>query len=292
MLSKPPLLNQILAFRNEVSDVLNNLYKNDAKVLKDQPTKDRIRELVVTWNLSFSHLGTKVNSSLIDKTKTLLETAARLTSKSSKKNNYYKPLRLASESLEQIYIACSENKSLHYLDIPTGVQIIPEISDLPNSLVPKSLVGWIPKLQKFLGENPFDRNVFVMVRYRPGSENIIKSVVSAIKKIEQDGRYFNPVIARDISLTDDLDNTIACLLCCKFGVAIFDKVAKEPDINPNVAYEVGWMRLLQRDCLLLKDKKLKSLPTDILHKLYVPYSNPNSAAENVAIWLKGLSGDA
>src|SRR5205085_9690802 len=101
---------------------------------------------------------------------------------------------------------------------PSPASLLPQISDLPNELVPNALHGWSEPIKAFLNANPFDNNVFIMVAYRARLEPLIRSVK---KKLEE--LHLNPVLARDYQLTNDLYNPIACLLCCSYGVAIFDR---------------------------------------------------------------------
>ena len=81
----------------------------------------------------------------------------------------------------------------------------------------------------------------------------------------------------------------ACLLCCRYGIAIFDIAEEQPEFNPNVTYELGMMHLLQRECLIFKSSLIKTMPTDILQKIYVPFSSPDEAADKVDVWLRALS---
>jgi hypothetical protein len=86
-------------------------------------------------------------------------------------------------------------------------------------------------------------------------------------------------------LTDDLYNPIACLLSCSRGIAIFDQADVRQEFNPNVAYELGMLHLLGRDCLILKHQSLTALHTDILMKLYHEYGTPEAAGIEVLNWI-------
>ena len=74
------------------------------------------------------------------------------------------------------------------------------------------------------------------------------NLLPLIRRVKQEliDLDLNPVIARDHNLTDDLNNPIACLLCCSFGVAIFGRAEATQMHNPNVVYELGMMHLLKR----------------------------------------------
>lgn len=54
---------------------------------------------------------------------------------------------------------------------------------------------------------------------------------------------------------------------CSFGIALFERINSN-DFNPNVSLEIGYMMALGKPVLLLKDKTLASLQTDLVGKLY------------------------
>jgi len=81
-----------------------------------------------------------------------------------------------------------------------------------------------------------------------------------------------------------LNNPVACLLCCSYGVAIFDRAETAQMHNPNVVYELGMMQLLNRRCVILKHHRLKQMPTDLLGKLYESYANQGEAVRKLGQW--------
>ncbi len=179
---------------------------------------------------------------------------------------------------------------LEFARIPPGVQaaaspapgpaaLFPEISDLPNELVPNSIHGWSENIKSFLKANPFDNNVFVMVAYRAKLEPLIRAVKEKLVQLK-----LNPVVAREHRLTNDLYNPIACLLCCSYGVAVFDRAETTQMHNPNVVYELSMMLFLKRPCVILKHAKLKKMPTDILSMLYEDYSTKREAVRKLGDW--------
>ncbi len=122
-----------------------------------------------------------------------------------------------------------------------------------------------------------------MIRYR-GNKQVIAAIKHAVAGVTVEGRPFFPVLASEHKLTDDLYNPIACLLCCSLGIAVFSREKPTEKHNPNVAYELGMMHLLNRRCLILKHQTLTYLQTDILMKLYEPYTGPASAANVITQW--------
>ena len=149
-------------------------------------------------------------------------------------------------------------------------------------------MGYEGRLEAFLSANPFARNVFIMAKDR--NENIAHREV--IKDALR-GRGLNPVWAGELGLIDDLYNPIACLICCKYGVALFDAPESAQQVNPSVAYELGMMHLLGRECLILKSDALTAPPTDVLHKLYEGYEEKNleTIRHLVREWAEAVAGE-
>jgi len=247
---------------------------------------ERIQEYAVTWSAN-----ARPGLAAIGVPKEVLERADELT---------YKLARLTSGSVNQkklftalgaVWKVLHEQVLLEVARIPPGVQaalavptttptpLFPEIPDLPNQLVPRSIQGFSEPIKKFLNANPFSQNVFIMISYRARLEPLIRAVKRKLEAL-----HLNPVLARDYTLTDDLNNPVACLLCCSYGVAIFDRAETAQMHNPNVVYELGMMQLLKRPCVILKHHRLKKMPTDLLGKLYEDYANQGEAVRKLGLW--------
>lgn len=166
---------------------------------------------------------------------------------------------------------------------PASSRLISEISDVPNELVPRALLGWLPQIRKFLGNYAFENNVFIMIAYREKLEPLLKAIEETVKHLD-----LNPVVAKDNQLTDDLYNPIANLLSCKYGIAIFDRGEVGQKHNSNVVYELAVMQTLQRPCVLLKHHLVTSMPSDFLHKIYKTYRTRLDAVAQVDSWLRSV----
>ena len=100
--------------------------------------------------------------------------------------------------------------------------------------------------------------------------------------------------ADDKQYMDDLfPNVRVYMHACTFGIAVFDRITEE-DFNPNVSLEVGYMLGMGKSILLLKDKTLKSLSTDLTGKLYREFDTADadgSLPKQIEKWLrdKGIS---
>jgi len=247
------------------------------RILDDEDLKERFRLVYGSWLGSESEVRSQVvNRKVYDKLTWELEKLAQLTSRRRKIRDY----------LSQIAMARRLADAVIYRPPGTAPWIgghelfLKEIPDLPMQLVPNGIVGWRTRMQSHLQQYPYDRSVFIMIRYRPRNAPVIKAIKSTLKAAGLSG-----ILASEHKLTDDLYNPIACLLCCARGIAVFDEAEKLQEFNPNVAYELGMCNLLNRNCLILKHESLRALQTDILMKLYVPYSDPTSARDLVKNWV-------
>lgn len=161
----------------------------------------------------------------------------------------------------------------------------PQVFRLPDREVelPRSLVGFSAAMDKFLADSPYENNVFLMMKYREHNSHISEIVNAAVAST---GR--KAILAKDAHITDELgSNVLATLLCCRYGIALFDEPEESQEINPNVAYELGMMHLLDRECLVLKSASVRTLQSDILSKLYVEYNplQPGTIIGKVKDWL-------
>jgi hypothetical protein len=130
---------------------------------------------------------------------------------------------------------------------------------------------------------------FIMMRFgttRAHSE-IVQSIRDALGSHE-----IMALRADDKDYHDDLFwNILTYIYGCDFGIAVFERIEQE-EFNPNVSLEVGYMMALRKPVLLLKDRTLKNLNTDLVGKLYKTF-DPQSISESVAPqlqrWLKDKS---
>ncbi len=275
------------ALRNllrEVSAILSALRRSAANSVVSTAVIERVQELVLTWSMNI-----RPGLAALGVPKEVLHRADELTSKLAQMTSGAVSTSKVLVALAAVWKVLHAQVLLEIAKIPTELlaattapapeALFPEISDLPNQLVPFALQGWSKQIKKFLRKNPFDKNVFIMVSYRAKLEPLIGSVKAELVRL-----HLNPVLARDYSLTNDLYNPIACLLCCSYGVAIFDRAETAQTHNPNVVYELGMMQLLKRPCVILKHAKLKRMPTDLLSMLYEDYSSQKEAVRKLGEW--------
>ena len=151
--------------------------------------------------------------------------------------------------------------------IPELLEITPKHS---YRIVPP-LIGYKEKMLQKLEIHPFQKNVFLMMKFR-GSEN--QRVYKYIKKTLA-AHELNCVRADEDfwDITRNSYNPVAVLYCCKFGIALFDEPEPNNEYSPNVAYELGLMHSQGKECLILRSAKIESVPFDLVKELYVNYKD-------------------
>jgi hypothetical protein len=83
-----------------------------------------------------------------------------------------------------------------------------------------------------------------------------------LRSIRADERHFSRML---------LDNVLTQIWCCGRFVSVFERVETDA-FNPNVSLEVGYAMALRRDVLLLKERTLRALPTDLVGALYSSFN--------------------
>jgi len=158
---------------------------------------------------------------------------------------------------------------------------------IPASLAPPAL---IKPLHEFLAEHPFDTNVFGMTRFptkqADGQSDPVAMALNAAKAVcEKHGLEFH--LASDRQIVDDLwPNVAAHMWGCRYGIAFFESVT-DKGLNYNLNIEVGSCLVLGRRLALLKDKSLKTMPTDLVGHIYhdVDLAKPRTVTKRLDDWI-------
>jgi hypothetical protein len=149
----------------------------------------------------------------------------------------------------------------------------------------KPLVGFRSVLKKQLARFPFEKNVFLMLRFRDANKALSDFIIETLSDAGLNGVRADDV---DWNITKDIYNPIAVLYCCKYGIALLDKPEAHQAYNPNVIYELGMMHCLERECLILRNDSLPPIPFDLIKNLYSPYRGKLAVRTNVQRWLRSL----
>ena len=155
---------------------------------------------------------------------------------------------------------------------------------LPSMLVPHK-AAMVERLQA----HPFENNVFVMMRFAEDNRNVFKIIANAVKA---SGVGLTCVRAdqADWAITrDSVLNPYAVLLCCKYGIAVFDRETLEDNhFRVNVAIELGIMRMLDRHCLTLLEEGMGPVPFNLEGIIYKRYRDSSDIPGLVEEWLATL----
>lgn len=272
------------AFKAETSALRDIVLSYTKKTIRDESLLDRIRTLFRTWtSIVEPSIATFLqNKSDFLKLTAELQALAKLTSKFKPVNEYRRRLNKSIQLLNSLvlYLPPANQHIEKIRHDATGDLFIPGIPDLPLLFVPNALIGWKGNMEAFISKYPFERSIFIMIRYRRRNKRLIESIKTTLSK-----NGFNGILASEHKLTDDLYNPIACLLCCSRGLVVFDRPETNEVFNPNVAYELGTLHLLGRECCILKHERLKVLQTDILMKLYLPYARVQDVVKHITDWI-------
>ncbi len=123
-----------------------------------------------------------------------------------------------------------------------------------------------------LADSPFEKNVFIMMPFRQGSDERYEKIEEIIKR-ELRKKGYRGWLASDKKVAPQLwDNIASYLVACKHAVAVFTRLERDRRIlnefNPNVSLELGFCLSRGRQVLILKDSELTSLQTDLVGHLY------------------------
>lgn len=187
----------------------------------------------------------------------------------SNKNDFHRKIQV----LMKKYLKDNERKDMLYINPSNKFELI------------TPLIGYKDKLQRQLKRYPYEKNVFLMMKFRNNNFEFYKFI-----KRELEQKEMNCVRADEAewNITNDVYNPIAALYCCKYGIALFDEPEKNVQYNPNVAYELGIMHYQKKDCLILKHDSLSEVPFDLIKNLYVTYSEKYQFEAILEKWLKSL----
>jgi hypothetical protein len=161
-----------------------------------------------------------------------------------------------------------------------------EIKTIEGSLEPGFPTELAESLKRFRNDyQGASKCAFVMMRF--GSTKPHDDILQSIREaVGQHG--IKALRADDKEYHEDLFwNILTYIYGCDFGIAVFERIEQE-EFNPNISLEVGYMMGLRKPVLLLKDRTLRNLNTDLIGKLYKTFDPQNissSIASPVQRWL-------
>lgn len=165
------------------------------------------------------------------------------------------------------------------------------IRRVPGTRLPliNPLSGFGSKLALQLEHFPFEKNVFMMMRFRESNKDLSDFIVETLASVGYHG-----VRADDAKwdITKNVYNPIAVLYCCKYGIALFDEAETNQAYNANVVYELAMMQCLGRDCLILRNDSLPPVPFDLIKDLHNHYKSDIAVRKVIKSWLLNIVPEA
>ncbi len=149
----------------------------------------------------------------------------------------------------------------------------------------KDLISYKDEIQNRINETNFFENVFLMMKYRSYNKRLSDYIIETLR---QNGLNGVRADMKNWNITGgSIQNPLAVLYCCRYGIALFDKPDDGQFYGPNVAYELGIMHLQNKNCLILihediKDKK----PFDILGKIHKTYKDSLDVKDLIIEWIE------
>jgi len=149
-------------------------------------------------------------------------------------------------------------------------------------------------VDKFNIDHPFERTVFVIMRFEGGNPNHDTKLKNLFDFLALELIDFGLETVRadvkDYSSTGILwDNVLCYLHGSKYGIAVLDDLYSE-EINPNVALEYGYMLALGKKVLLLKSRSFQNISSDMHGKLWkeFEFENRESIRKAIEAWMVDL----
>jgi hypothetical protein len=153
----------------------------------------------------------------------------------------------------------------------------------------KPLVGFKAEILARLERFPYERNVFLMLRFRAANAGLSDHIIETLARHGFQGvRADQP----EWNITGNVYNPVAVLSCCKYGLALFDEPEEGQAFSPNVAYELGMMHLQRKSCLILRHASLPQVPFDLIKDLHWPYERESGVRDLIDRWIEEISGEA
>ncbi len=161
----------------------------------------------------------------------------------------------------------------------------------------KPIIGYKQDIIKKINEHPFEKNIFLMMKYRDDDRDGNYTNTDIFDLIYQtiNEKGFTCVRADQNEWTHLADesvyNPLVIAYCCKYGIALIDKPEIGETYNSNVIYELGIMAAQNKSCLL-RDETVENVPFDLIttiHRTYNPDNFKIEITEHLNSWLDNLN---
>lgn len=128
---------------------------------------------------------------------------------------------------------------------------------------------------------------FLIMRFAPTKP--IERIVKVIKDTAK-SHGLDVVRADEHEFHSDLFGNVRTFLHgCSFGISVHERIETD-EPNANIGLEVGYLMAMNKPVLLLKDKTLETLQSDLAGKLYKQF-DPHDPEGTIPLLLKKWFGD-
>jgi hypothetical protein len=194
------------------------------------------------------------------------------------------PLRLPDSESEDLLLKIARQ----YINSVLESEKKPDKKISEEALKTPEIASGIEKFRKDYPSN--QKTAFIIMQFdsTPAHGELVDTIKDTLSDYDIIG-----LRADDKEYMDDLyANVKVYMHACDFGIAVFDRLTAD-DFNPNVSLEVGYLFGKDKNVMLLKDKTLKALQTDLTGKLYKefdPQDIEGTLPDKIKKWLsdKGI----
>lgn len=163
-----------------------------------------------------------------------------------------------------------------------------EFGDRRHTLIPPFLspIGSASGLLRILTSAPFEQNVMLITRFPKGPEDHFIELIYRLREaVANHGLVLQ--VASDGNLEDTLwANVVTYMWACQYAIVLLDSA--DGMLNSNVLIEIGGMLMTGRRCVILRDKTVPEMPTDLVGHIYRPTDLADHAAtvNEVHQWIR------
>lgn len=192
------------------------------------------------------------------------------------------------ELIDDIFCLTPENNSLRDAasSLSDAISVHEKIAKLN---LPRGYEHLAQSVQEFRNDYPYERSVFVMMKFPDGLDEAHAKLVNRIFEVIDSALRAYGLVARRADLRqyepDLWNNLCVYMLSCQYGLAVLEDHGAN-EMNPNVALEYGFMRALNKEVGLLREEKFKHDRADLIGKLVKPFR----ILENLALDEGSLKG--
>ena len=178
------------------------------------------------------------------------------------------------ELIDDIYCIRPENNSLRDAagSLDDAISVHEEIATLH---LPQGYEFLAQSVRKCRQDNPYESSVFVMMKFPDGLPEEHSRLLNRIFDVSGSALQAYGLVAKRADKKqyepDLWNNLCVYMLGCQFGLAVLEDSGAN-EMNPNVALEYGFMKALNKEVGLLREKNFKHDRADLIGKLVKPFS--------------------